>query len=270
MSIIGKGHPFHIRAPELDTLWTIHPFLFTLLVDPNTALQIDWEHDSYQFVKYTEITKLETVPNLIETIRRVHLPLPAHEACLKFQTDTVSGASQFGIYSLHALKEACAAARLGIDYLDANNVSSLYAPLINVADQFVLARPSMSVAIKTATGRALFKCTGMNAIKTVSEWKKMFLASVDDEISTLLKERELLDTYVSGVLIENSRKSNGESGHVVVLTFSASSIVISALKHLCMVLSAQHGSLHVIASESVSKVEKGNACKSTNLLFLPL
>ncbi len=68
ISFVCDGEPLNIPAPELDTCWEVHPFLFDV-VDPD-LVTLNWENEGFQWVKAEDIHGMETVPLLIKTLAR--------------------------------------------------------------------------------------------------------------------------------------------------------------------------------------------------------
>jgi 8-oxo-dGTP pyrophosphatase MutT (NUDIX family) len=54
---------------ELNRCWRVHPFLFELR-DATAIIQIDWEHEQYQWSTPDKMKTLETVPLLVEAYQR--------------------------------------------------------------------------------------------------------------------------------------------------------------------------------------------------------
>jgi 8-oxo-dGTP pyrophosphatase MutT (NUDIX family) len=70
--LLREGEPIEAPAPELDTLWVVHPFLFHLEGRPELAL--DWEHTEDRWVSPRQLRRFHTVPMLIEALERVYPP----------------------------------------------------------------------------------------------------------------------------------------------------------------------------------------------------
>jgi 8-oxo-dGTP diphosphatase len=66
------GEPLTFEDPELDTRWTVHPFLFR--VRPGAAIAIDWEHTEARWVRPGALGRYRTVPRLKEALARVYPP----------------------------------------------------------------------------------------------------------------------------------------------------------------------------------------------------
>ena len=56
-----------IEAPELDTTWLIHPFLFEVVA--SAPIRLNWENDESAWTPADELGHYETVPQLVETLQ---------------------------------------------------------------------------------------------------------------------------------------------------------------------------------------------------------
>jgi len=70
--LAGEGQPLEVPAPELDTVWIVHPFLFRLVSEAGPTL--DWEHTEARWVSPRRLRRFRTVPMLAETLERVYPP----------------------------------------------------------------------------------------------------------------------------------------------------------------------------------------------------
>jgi 8-oxo-dGTP pyrophosphatase MutT (NUDIX family) len=64
------GDPLTFDDPDLDTRWTVHPFLFR--VRPGATIAIDWEHTEARWVRPGALGRYRTVPRLWEALARVY------------------------------------------------------------------------------------------------------------------------------------------------------------------------------------------------------
>lgn len=62
------GSPLEVAAPEIETLWVVHPFLFE--IDDPESIQLDWENTETKWVKPGDIGDYDTVPKLAEALGR--------------------------------------------------------------------------------------------------------------------------------------------------------------------------------------------------------
>ena len=70
IELVRAGDPLTFEDPELDTCWTVHPFLFR--VRPGAAIAIDWEHTEARWVRPGALGRYRTVPRLREALARVY------------------------------------------------------------------------------------------------------------------------------------------------------------------------------------------------------
>lgn len=63
-----SGSPLEVAAPEIETLWVVHPFLFE--IDDPESIQLDWENTETRWVEPCEIGTYDTVPKLAEALER--------------------------------------------------------------------------------------------------------------------------------------------------------------------------------------------------------
>ena len=68
--LVRTGEPLTFEDPDLDTRWTVHPFLFR--VRPGAAIAIDWEHTEARWVRPSTLGRYRTVPRLRDALARVY------------------------------------------------------------------------------------------------------------------------------------------------------------------------------------------------------
>ena len=64
-----EAEVLEVKDHDLNRCWRVHPFLFELR-DDTVDIQIDWEHERYQWLPPESMKELETVPLLIEAYQR--------------------------------------------------------------------------------------------------------------------------------------------------------------------------------------------------------
>ena len=72
IELLRAGEPFTFEDPELDTRWTVYPFLFR--VREGASIAIDWEHTEARWVRPNALSRYRTVPRLKEALARVYPP----------------------------------------------------------------------------------------------------------------------------------------------------------------------------------------------------
>jgi len=65
LELLKIGVPFDIKDIMNDTIWSINPFLFLF---KGEKINIDWEHDTFEWVYPKEIENYDTVTNLKKTL----------------------------------------------------------------------------------------------------------------------------------------------------------------------------------------------------------
>lgn len=70
VELLRVGEPFTFEDRELDTRWTVHPFLFR--VREGATIAIDWEHTEARWVRPTALGRYRTVPHLQDALARVY------------------------------------------------------------------------------------------------------------------------------------------------------------------------------------------------------
>lgn len=70
VELVRAGEPLTFEDPDVDTRWTVYPFLFR--VRPAAAIAIDWEHTEARWVRPGALGRYRTVPRLREALARVY------------------------------------------------------------------------------------------------------------------------------------------------------------------------------------------------------
>jgi 8-oxo-dGTP pyrophosphatase MutT (NUDIX family) len=65
LELLKIGIPFDIHDNVNDTIWSINPFLFLFKGD---EINIDWEHDTFEWIYPNEMDNYDTVTNLKKTL----------------------------------------------------------------------------------------------------------------------------------------------------------------------------------------------------------
>lgn len=65
LELLKIGIPFDIHDSVNDTIWSINPFLFLFKGD---EINIDWEHDTFEWIYPNEMDNYDTVTNLKKTL----------------------------------------------------------------------------------------------------------------------------------------------------------------------------------------------------------
>jgi len=70
IELLRAGEPLTFEDADLDTRWTVHPFLFR--VRPGAAIAIDWEHTEARWVRPGTLGRYRTVPRLKDALAHVY------------------------------------------------------------------------------------------------------------------------------------------------------------------------------------------------------
>lgn len=65
LMLVSSGRAVEVVDEDSDTIWVVHPYLFESSRDD---VRLDWEHDSYLWIKPEEISSFDTVPMLKEAL----------------------------------------------------------------------------------------------------------------------------------------------------------------------------------------------------------
>lgn len=68
LRFVAEGEPIEVPAPEFDTCWVVHPFLFDIK-DPK-AIRLDREHEEQIWLRPEEVATFATVPSLVKALAR--------------------------------------------------------------------------------------------------------------------------------------------------------------------------------------------------------
>jgi len=66
--LLRKGEKFEVRDEDMGKLWIVHPFLFET---KTKKITLDREHREYKWIKPSELTNYETVPELEKSLKSV-------------------------------------------------------------------------------------------------------------------------------------------------------------------------------------------------------
>ncbi|MEM0367279.1 MAG: NUDIX pyrophosphatase [Candidatus Nitrosocaldus sp.] len=65
LRLVSTGRAVEVVDEDNATIWIVHPYLFESSSD---EVRLDWEHDSYLWIRPGEISSLDTVPMLKEAL----------------------------------------------------------------------------------------------------------------------------------------------------------------------------------------------------------
>ncbi|MCS7140599.1 MAG: NUDIX pyrophosphatase [Candidatus Nitrosocaldus sp.] len=65
LRLVSTGREVEVVDEANDTVWIVHPYLFESSSD---RVRLDWEHDSYLWIRPEELPCFDTVPMLREAL----------------------------------------------------------------------------------------------------------------------------------------------------------------------------------------------------------
>ncbi len=127
-ALAREGVTFTFEDEDLDTEWTVHPYLFDC---ERRDAETDWETTEFEWVHPTEILRRETVPNLWASYSRVGPTIQ------QVADDADHGSAYLSVRALEVLRDRAGSF--------AERDGTGWPQLVAVAEQLLDARPSMAV-----------------------------------------------------------------------------------------------------------------------------
>lgn len=114
-ALLRVGEPLPAYDKEKDVLWLVHTFLFKA---PTNRIRLDWEHETYAWIKPKEISQYNTVPRLGDALERVKpstykLNSKLHNYLKEIEGDLIHGSSWLAARAAKILLEASESFREG-------------------------------------------------------------------------------------------------------------------------------------------------------------
>ena len=72
IELVTRGRPLLIEDEELDTIWKIHPFLFSYV--GKHIIKLNWENEECRWIEVGQLANYTTVPGLKDVLDRVYTP----------------------------------------------------------------------------------------------------------------------------------------------------------------------------------------------------
>ena len=66
--LLKRGKSFKVRDEKMGKMWIVHPFLFETMTE---KIKLDREHKEYKWIKPSELSNYETVPQLEKSLHNV-------------------------------------------------------------------------------------------------------------------------------------------------------------------------------------------------------
>lgn len=165
--LIRAGDPFLLEAEP--TTWKIHPFLFET---KTRSVTLNKEHDSHQWLRPSAIPRLDTVPCLWGSYRRV---APSIET---LRTDTEHGSTYLSIRALEILRDTATTV---------TTTSDTPRRIRETAIRLIDARPAM-IAIENRINRIMATNHQPTTIETACNEGINQASAADDTAASNAKE----------------------------------------------------------------------------------
>ncbi len=214
-ALLKVGEPIPAYDKDKDVLWLVHPFLFKA---PTNKIRLDWEHETYAWIKPKEIKRYNTVPRLRDTLERVKpcafkLNRRLQNYLKEIKSDLTHGSSWLAARAAEILLEAS-------DSFKKGDVEDYVSFLKFYAKKIANARPSM-LAIENAivylVGRVM---EGYSRNLDLEALKELLRSEVKNWLRAKDEAFKRCVEHTTNLFKEGSK----------VLTHSFSSTVLEALK----------------------------------------
>jgi translation initiation factor 2B subunit (eIF-2B alpha/beta/delta family) len=230
--------------------WHVHPFGWALLADEE-KIQLDWEHDSWEWIRPEAILsgelKDDCVPRIDQSFRRVYFGAGGmFTANSLVRSDTEAG--KLFMQSLQELRNdnkngarvlATTAANYLAQIIESMEVLEWDAIRIVAHHLIESARPSMNAAISSAV------LTGIQRIQPLVDSNDP-TSSIANSLKAFIAERQASNDRV-GAHFKRFIESHANAGVIDILTLSSSSTIRSSILHL---LTATNLSINLSILES--------------------
>ncbi|CAG8437559.1 1715_t:CDS:2 [Acaulospora morrowiae] len=145
VTLVRAGKPIICNAENYDTIWTVYPFLFRLnSKDTAKRVNINWEHDTFQWIQPEELNSFDTVPKIAEAFHRVYLPETAHNELMYMLNNRSSGARELAEKALDIIAEIIKDKSC---QKFAQSPKDLYLAWLNIGWHICQVRPTMKASI---------------------------------------------------------------------------------------------------------------------------
>ncbi len=214
-ALLRVGEPLPTYDKGKDVLWLVHPFLFKA---PSDKVRLDWEHETYAWIKPKEIKWYNTVPRLGDALERVKpcafkLNRRLQNYLKEIKGDLTHGSSWLAARAAEILLEAS-------DSFKKGDVEDYVSFLKFYAKKIANARPSM-LAIENAIVYLLGRVMeGYSRNLDVEALKELLRSEVNKWLRAKDEAFKRCVEHATNLFKEGSK----------VLTHSLSSTVLEALK----------------------------------------
>ncbi|RHZ58178.1 hypothetical protein Glove_375g10 [Diversispora epigaea] len=239
IKLLRSGLPLTIRSEETSTIWKVYPFLFHLdSKDIINKVKINWEHDTFEWIKPEDMKSFTTVPHLLETFNRVYLPESVHNGLIYMLKDRSSGAQELAGKALDIFSEVIKDKSCR---QFTTNPKELYLAWLNIGWHLSEIRPTMKASITFAILKVMQQIKdhiidlSNSSSDLLDSSDSVYLDSLEKysldiieelKIASKEEERKINATFMSTLF------SNTKVTSLHIMTISYSSTIFSALSQL--------------------------------------
>jgi len=218
VSLIRAGELLRIYDRGNETVWIVHPFLFTT---SQSTIRLNRENSQYKWIDPDDLAIYETVPRLRQTYDRVRWDFStistnltgAIEMVNEIDQDRSHGASYIGRKSIKAIQ-------LAANLSNATSKAELLKDILTVAARVRTVQPNMA-SIRNIAGRLLSEIDlAFQSATSLIEFKNNIEQSIEEARVYADRAAELVSRNLCNILVERK----------CILTHSYSGTVKRALE----------------------------------------
>ncbi|CAB4400919.1 unnamed protein product [Rhizophagus irregularis] len=231
ITLIRSGKLLTILGENEQTIWKVYPFLFHInTTNLINKIQINWEHQTYEWIKPTELNNYECVPNLLETLYRVYLPTHVHKGLNDMFKDRNSGAQELSKKSLDILKETI----INKEFRKiSKNSKELWKNLLNVGWYLKEIRPNMKASISFGITNVLKKSKEILQDKEgidIEEYENNII-NIIEQMKTSYKEndKKIKENFLKALFPSLNEEKSKQEEDIHIMTMSYSSTIYSSI-----------------------------------------
>jgi translation initiation factor 2B subunit (eIF-2B alpha/beta/delta family) len=185
-------------------------------------IQIDWEHQAYEWIKPTELNNYECVPNLLETLYRVYLPTRVHKGLNEMFEDRNSGAQELSMKSLDILRETIINKEFG---KISKSTNELWNNLLNIGWYLTQIRPNMKASISFGIINVLKRSKQILQEKEGIPFEEFenIIINIIDQMKTSYKENEkkIKQNFLKALFSSLEKPKQREEIHIMTMSYSS-------------------------------------------------
>ncbi|CAG8443513.1 5467_t:CDS:2 [Acaulospora colombiana] len=226
IELIRVGKPLTCNAEDYSTTWIIHPFLFRLNSrDIAKKVKINWEHDTFQWIRPEELSSFDAVPKIVEAFHRVYLPEVAHNGLMYILENRSSGAQELAGNALEIIAKVIEDKSCR---KHAQSPKDLYLAWLNIGWNLCQTRPTMKASITS---------TVVNLMQQIKKkiWKsgisiesiEKYSLDVVEQIKSSFRESEQRIKAAFKLALFSDAKITS----IHIMTMSYSSTILSVLSN---------------------------------------